>query len=79
MTDTPKALSETTIKTYSGCVKRLNDVFDDEDYLTDPKLVVDYLKQHYPNLSSNKTYLSALLWYVKDKSDFNQNTRRELY
>lgn len=68
MTDTPKTLSETTLKTYSGCVKRLNDVFDDEDYLTDPKLVIDYLKQHYPNLSSNKTYLSALLWYVKDKS-----------
>lgn len=68
MTDTPKALSETTLKTYTGCIKRLNDVFDDEDYLTDPKLVVDYLKQNYPNLSTNKTYLSALLWYVKDKS-----------
>ena len=68
MTDTPKALSETTLKTYNGCIRRLNDVFDDDDYLTDPKLVIDYLKQNYPNLSSNKTYLSALLWYVKDKS-----------
>jgi hypothetical protein len=68
MTDTPKALSETTLKTYNGCIKRLNDIFDDDDYLTDPKIVIDYLKQNYPNLSSNKTYLSALLWYVKDKS-----------
>jgi len=68
MTDTPKPLSETTLKTYNGCVKRLNDIFDDEDYLTDPKIVIDYLKTNYPNLSSNKTYLSALLWYVKDKS-----------
>jgi hypothetical protein len=68
MTDTPKALSETTLKTYNGCIKRLNDVFDDDDYLTDPKIVIDYLKTNYPNLSSNKTYLSAILWYVKDKS-----------
>jgi len=64
-----KTLSEQSLKTYTGCLKRLNDMFDDDEFIETPLEVIKYLKEKYPNLSSRKTYLSALLYQVKDKSN----------
>ena len=63
-----KSLSDTTLKTYQGCLKRLNENYLEQDFIDDYKEVILYLKEKYPNLSSRKTYLCAVMYQVKDKS-----------
>lgn len=68
MTEPTKTLSENTIKTYTSCLRRLDDDLDDDDYTDNPKKVIDYIKTKYPNLSSTKTYLCSVMYHTKDKS-----------
>ena len=63
-----KTLSETTLKTYIGCLRRLNENYLEQDFIDDYKDVILYLREKYPNLSSRKTYLCAVMYQVKDKS-----------
>lgn len=62
-----KSLSDTTLKTYQGCLKRLSENYLGQDFIDDYKEVILYLKEKYPNLSSRKTYLCAVMYQVKDK------------
>ena len=74
-----KELASTSLSAYQGCLKRLNAVLSNADFIESPKEVIEEVKSMYPNLSTQKVYISALMHFVKSKNIDTWNIYKQYF
>lgn len=69
MAETPlKTLSAQSVKTYEGCLERLRHSLEEAELVDEPKTVIEEIQRLFANLSTQKVYLSAVMWYIKEQN-----------